>query len=175
MENPQSVAVTHTPAQTSPETNIAEADPYNPAAVESAITAYLGKHQNPTKISALLIKSGLFELLTNGVIRLKTEAVPIELQVAFFRDYLLLKNWTREQAGELEEEYADLAVEIHALKEERKLLEIELDEFRYPRTHPVTAPAIPVGGVTITTLPAKGTVSPAPSAVSVKPQPKAHP
>ena len=104
-----------------------------PEAVEEAIVRYLGKHQSQLKISQFLIKSGMFDLLIKGIIRLKTEAVPEELQAGFFRDHILLGNWTKEQTEELEEEEADLNAEIDALKEERRSLDNEIEEMRHPR------------------------------------------
>ncbi|OQV15832.1 hypothetical protein BV898_10083 [Hypsibius exemplaris] len=115
---------------------------YSAKAVEDAIITFLSRHQNRPKITDLLIRSGLFDLLTHGIIRLKTESVEDELMTAFFRDHILLRNWTKEQVDELNEEDADLASEIEALKEERKAIDLELDEFRHPRPPPVPAPPL---------------------------------
>ena len=135
-------------------------------AVEKAIVRYLGKHQSQLKISQLLIKSGMFDLLIKGIIRLKTEAVPEELQADFFRDHILLGNWTKEQTEELEEEEADLKAEIDALKEERRSLDNEIEEMQHPR--PPGPPLGPLG------MPRQLTANALAAPTLMKPQQRAH-
>jgi hypothetical protein len=115
---------------------------YHRSVVEEA-TSYLPNKEKQKRLSNLLIKSGLFDLLTNGIIRLKIEAVPKEKLVEFFAHHLLLKNWTRKQTEELNQEYTDLKNEIVPLKEERQNLHLQLEDMRHPRLSTPVLPQLP--------------------------------
>ncbi|GAV00397.1 hypothetical protein RvY_11250 [Ramazzottius varieornatus] len=120
--------------------------------VEKILVIYLGEHQTSKKIFQLLINSGVFDLLADGLTRLALEDIQDDMQVEFLRNHMLLKNWTAEQVGEIDEELAGLGKETETLQEEQKALDAEWENYLTPLPEtpvplglPVTPSKIQVG------------------------------
>lgn len=99
--------------------------------LESAIITYLDEEGKRSRLHDLLIESGVFDLMNNGMTRLLIEKVPEKQHVEFLTDYLLIKNWTKEEMDELEEESVELKTDLQALREENEKMRTELREMGF--------------------------------------------